>query len=309
MGQMGIGGMNGMPGMSGMPMPPMGPNGPVMTPQQQMALYQMYEQQAQMMQQLFSGQPAPSAFVNPNFHGNNPQAGKSLFDRVDTKSARFNDKRQQHHNKFPKRDAQDVMMTDGGDSGANGEPKDPTQTRCRFDLTCTKADCTFVHQSPAALPGTSIDFNDTCSYGAACMNKKCVGKHPSPAQRDSHKAETDCIFYPNCRDPANCPFRHPDMPPCRNGADCTVPDCKFAHNKVVCRFTPCTKSGCPFKHAEGQKKNFADMQWTANRNGSNGEFKKEHVSERKFVADETAEEELILPGKSSQEETGTQIIT
>ncbi|KAF2495532.1 hypothetical protein BU16DRAFT_527335 [Lophium mytilinum] len=307
MGQMGP--MGGM-GMPGMPMP-MGPNGmpAVMTPQQQLQLLQMYEQQAQMMQTLFQNQSTPNAFVNPNFHGKKSSAGKSLFDRVDNKSGRFNEKRQQNNTKYSRNGSQDETMTDGADSGASGEPKDPSQTRCRFDVSCTKADCLFIHQSPAAPPGTSIDMNDTCSYGAACMNKKCVGKHPSPAQRESHKKEIDCAYYPHCRDQANCPFRHPDttMPPCRNGADCTTPDCKFAHSKVACKFTPCTNTRCTFKHVEGQKKSRADMQWTADRNGEDA--KKEHVSERKFVDDETAEEELILPGKSSQEEMETQIIT
>ncbi|OCK83755.1 hypothetical protein K432DRAFT_321647 [Lepidopterella palustris CBS 459.81] len=324
----GMNGMSGMNGMNGMPIPGMGPNGPnepmtpVMTPQQQMALLQMYEQQAQMMQQLFSNQPMPSAFVNPNFHGAYQALPnkKSLFDRVGQQSQKHNERRPpQYSGKFAKKEQQDEAMTDGGEVGAKAESMDvearpdPSQTMCRFNITCTKADCPFVHQSPAAPPGVSVDFSDTCPYAAACMNKKCVGKHPSPAQRESHKAEKDCMFFPHCRDPANCPFRHPSLPACRNGADCTVPNCKFAHSKVMCKFNPCTNYSCPYKHAEGQKRTttFADRVWTANsnqnENNSGGQDQKESVSDRKFV-DEDAEEELILPGRMSHE-VETQIIT
>jgi hypothetical protein len=82
MGNMNMNGMN-MPG--GMPMPQMGQNGMpgMLNPQQQMALMQMYEQQAQMMQQIFSG-GAPTPFVNPNFnHGNRNGNKKPLSQRMD----------------------------------------------------------------------------------------------------------------------------------------------------------------------------------------------------------------------------------
>jgi hypothetical protein len=70
----------------------------------------------------------------------------------------------------------------------------------------------------------------------------------------------------------------------------------------MCKFNPCKNAYCPFKHADGQKRgSFEDKVWTPNHE------KKEHVSERKFV-DEDGEEELILPGRSSQE-VETQIIT
>ncbi|KAF2199508.1 hypothetical protein GQ43DRAFT_457122 [Delitschia confertaspora ATCC 74209] len=315
----GMGGMNGMNNMGGMPpmpmpgMPPMDPNQMgALNPQQQMLLFQMYEQQAQMMQQLFAGQ-TPTPHVNPNFPGGNRNGqGKSLFDRIDkSRSFRGGHGHKQplpQSRKFP-REGQDSTMLDDASTAEQGESStamemettrpEPGQTVCKFNLSCTKPDCPFAHQSPAAPPGTTIDMNDVCSFGAACVNKKCAGKHPSPAQREQHKTEVDCMFYPNCRDMANCPFRHPSMPPCRNGADCTVPGCKFAHSKVMCRYNPCTNRYCTYKHAEGQKALYPDKVWTAPKNDSES---KEHVSERKFV-DENAEEELILPGRSSPEET------
>ncbi|KAF2478291.1 uncharacterized protein BDR25DRAFT_276182 [Lindgomyces ingoldianus] len=315
-GGMGMGGMNGMNampmnnmgGMPPMPMPPAQNGMPgLLDPQQQMALMQMYEQQARMMQQIFSGQ-TPSPFVNPNFQhgnqrGNRSGQGKPLSERIDKPFQPGNKQRLPPSTKFSKKEGQDETMTDTAPGAENAEGAsamevdnarfDPSRTMCKFNLRCSKLDCPFVHQSPAANEGQPVDMDDTCSFGAACMNRKCAGKHPSPAQRTQHKAETDCVFYPNCRDMANCPYRHPTMPPCRNGADCTTPGCKFFHSQVMCKFNPCTNNYCTFKHTEGQKKIVKDKVWVAPKNGEEG---KEHVSERKFVADD-AEEELILPGK------------
>lgn len=312
-----IGSVNNMAAMGGMPpmgMPGMAPMPDLshLTPQQRLAMYQIFEQQAQMMHQVFNGQ-APTPHFNPNFQGGTrpgpkPQSnGKSIFDSRDKT---FKGK----HNlppstKFTKKQGQDEKMADVSSPGASGDSNemevdsgrtDPTTTMCRFNLSCTKADCPFAHQSPAAPSGTTVDMNDTCSFGIACTNHKCVGKHPSPAQRKHHQTEVDCIFYPNCRDMVNCPYRHPSMPPCRNGADCTVPNCKFAHSKVMCRFSPCMNKFCSYKHAEGQKKTFEDKVWI------NPKKEGEHVSERKFV-DENAEEELIIPGQA--ENVDTEIIT
>jgi hypothetical protein len=175
---------------------------------------------------------------------------------------------------------------------------DPFSVLCKFNLRCSKPDCIFAHQSPAAPEGTPLDMNDTCSFGAKCMNKKCVGRHPSPAQRHQYQSEQECAFYPNCRDPSNCPYKHPTMPPCRNGADCTTPGCKFWHTSVMCKYNPCTNARCPYKHVEGQKQPIRDRVWVAPKKGE--EEKKDHVSERKFV-DDDAEEELILPGKSNEQ--------
>lgn len=312
MGHGGANGMNGMGmnqvgGMQGMPMPPMGQNGMpgMLNPQQQMALMQMYEQQAHMMQQIFSGQ-TPAPFVNPSFQHNNRRNGRSSGERVD-KSRQGNKQNLPPSSKFAKKDGQDETMTDSAPTAENGESSvmeveggraDPSNTICKFNLRCSKPDCPFVHQSPAAPEGTPIDLKDTCTYGAACTNKKCVGKHPSPAQRQQYQADKECAFFPNCRDMANCPYKHPSMPPCRNGADCTTPGCKFWHNSVMCKYNPCTNKFCPFKHVEGQKKTFKNMEWIAPK--TEDEEKKDHVSERKFV-DEEKEEELIIPGKDNED--------
>lgn len=298
---MGQNNMNGMPmgGMPGMPMASMGGqnnmNGIGLNPQQQMALMQMYEQQAQMMQQIFSG-AAPTAFVNPNFNQNRNGSKKPLHQRVDRRGMNPNAK------PF-KKDGEDEAMADGP-SAENGSGMDvelpsgrpePSSTMCKFNLRCTNPDCPFVHQSPAAMPGITVDMNDTCDYGAACKNKKCVGKHPSPAQRQKYQSEQECAFWPNCRDPSSCPYKHPSAKPCHNGADCTVEGCKFGHSTIMCKFNPCLNPRCLYKHEPGQKKNTTNV-WVAPKEG-------EHVSERKFV-DEEQKEELILPGKDQEMNQG-----
>ncbi len=285
-----------------------------MTPQQQMQLFAMYEEQARVMAQILT--PQQQGFPSPGMGGpafnpafQNGQQGsqgskRSLFERVEHKPQSRGGRPQSHFNNSQGQ-AQHSMMNDAQESNVGAEPSssmevessqqaptDPAETMCRFNLTCTKGDCAFAHQSPAAPAGTTVDMHDICSFGAACKNRKCVGRHPSPAKRATHQAEQDCKFYPNCTNP-NCPFKHPEAPPCRNGADCTTPGCTFAHSKIECRYNPCLNQLCPFKHAQGQKRGaFEDKVWTANGDP------KGHVSERKFV-DDAEEEELILPGSGT----------
>lgn len=60
-----------------------------------------------------------------------------------------------------------------------------------------------------------------------------------------------------------------------------------------------------FRHAEGQKAaTFADKTWTREGFDRAGAGKK-HVSERQFVADDSAEE-LILPGGEGMEVEGAE---
>ena len=308
-----------------------------MTPQQQMSLIAMYEEQARMMSQIFSpqqqqlfmpglAQPA----INPVFqngHVQTPQQGRSLFERVESIPQRqnkaFNRHPQPNGGPFHPRNQQNgASGTDSLPTFVNGDlsssmevessQTNPSEaspdTMCKFNLSCTKKDCPFAHQSPAAPPGTTVDVNDQCPFGAACKNRKCVARHPSPAQKAVHHAEQECKFFPNCTNPS-CPFRHPTMPMCRNGADCTREGCKFTHVKIMCKFNPCLNATCPYKHVEGQKRGaFDDKVWVAD-----GGQEKDHVSERKFVDDEMAGEELIIAGNhapgSQPSSLGAEVVT
>lgn len=284
------------------------------SPQQQMQLLKMYEEQARMMSQIFSpgqfGMGMNQPAINPAFGGNvGQQLGKSLFERVESNpnrpNAHFQRPIQQHGNSVSTNAGSNFQAANDGDSHDDdvsssmeveaSQPEPSPDTACRFNLKCTKQDCIYAHQSPAAPPGAPIDITDVCSFGAACKNKKCVGRHPSPAQKLGHQIEQDCKYFPNCTNP-RCPFRHPSTPVCRHGADCSVPDCKFLHMKINCKFNPCLNPQCPYKHTEGQKRGkYGDRVWTAERKVEIGN---EHVSERKFIDDEMGEEELVVPGSA-----------
>ena len=308
-----------------------------MTPQQQMQLFAMYEEQARMMSQIFSPQQQqvfmpglPQPVINPAFqngiNNQSSQTGRSLFDRVEHNPQRQKGnfgKRSQQNGTSHHGEANDtIMATDLPQPSLNGDvtssmevessqtnPSEPSpDTVCKYNLSCTKKDCIFAHQSPAAPLGTTIDVNDHCPFGAACKNRKCVARHPSPAQKIVHQSEQDCKFFPHCTNPS-CPFRHPPMPMCRNGADCTKEGCVFTHVKIMCKFNPCLNPVCPYKHVGGQKRGaFDDKVWVAE-----GGQEKEHVSERKFVNDEMAEEELIVPEnhahKSQTSSVGAEVVT
>ncbi|KAI1082961.1 hypothetical protein F5B20DRAFT_530994 [Whalleya microplaca] len=273
-------GMNGMNDMSWM-MPGGGGGGGG-----QEQIFNLLQQQNQMMAQL------QQQLAQQNQANGGRGHGRSLFDRVQNPRG---GRRGGHHMNGPRShhaesngaketstEGEDVDMT-----GSRREPPNPETTICKFNLTCTNRDCKFAHQSPAAPPNTAVDINDVCTYGAACKNRKCVGRHPSPATKRAHQNEQECKFYPNCTNPS-CPFKHPDMPVCRNGGDCAVEGCKFTHLQTMCRFSPCTNRFCPYKHEEGQRGIFQDKVWTA-------DGTKDHVSERKFV-DQSSLEELIVPG-------------
>jgi hypothetical protein len=298
-----------------------------MTPQQQMQLFSMYEEQARMMATIFSpggqqlpGMPQPA--INPAFQNGAAPQGGSLFDRVQP-NPHQQQRGRRHQNDFSKNQNQTLNQQqnqptpmDTENPAATSTTPDPTSsmevessqpskptaldatTPCKFNLHCTKQDCPYTHQSPAAPPGAPIDASDPCPFGAACKNTKCVARHPSPAQKLAHQTEQECKYQSNCTNP-KCPFRHPTMPMCRNGADCKIPGCKFTHIKMACKYNPCLNARCPFKHSEGQQRGkYVDRVWTKEQGeGAEG---MEHVSERKFVEDENAEEELIKPGKEDE---------
>ncbi|KAI0382067.1 hypothetical protein F5Y04DRAFT_253974 [Hypomontagnella monticulosa] len=257
-------------------------------------LFHLIQQQNQMMVQM------QQQLAQQNQAMGNRQNGRSLFDRVQNPRG---GRRGGHSNGYRSHQTDSANTTEaGGDNEdvdmTKRELPNPDTAVCKYNLACTNKDCKFAHQSPAAPPNTPVDVSDVCSYGAACKNWKCVGRHPSPANKRVYQNDQECKFFPNCTNPS-CPFKHPDMPPCRNGGDCSVEGCKFTHLQTMCKYKPCTNRFCPYKHDEGQRGTFQDKVWTANGG-------KEHVSERKFV-DSSGAEELIVPGAetdTSQEPSG-----
>lgn len=294
--------MHGGRHMGGMGMHgnPMAGNMMQMNPNDQMHLMSLLEEQARMMAQIMPGFMPPA--INPAFQQNGPQQqGRSLFDRVEPQGGRrqFNNPQQQQQRSNGGGGDDDMDMNPDQQARNADHDENNTDSPCRFNLRCTRKDCPFAHQSPAAPEGAPIDPSDHCTYGAACKNRKCTARHPSPAVKMAHQAEALCKFFPNCANP-NCPFKHPTMPLCRNGADCTTEGCQFTHLPTACKFNPCLNPSCPYKHAEGQRGAFADKVWTAT-------GQKPHVSERKFVSDDDGEE-LIKPTEPHNEEGSSQEI-
>lgn len=283
-----FGAMNSMQGAPGA--------APMVTPEQQMAMFQMMSQMFTPEQQAAMGM-AGGPMAQP-FGGQGRGNGRSMFDRTSASNRQQNFRDRQatngqngHTNPKFQKPAAPVNPLDMELTPAR-EPASADST-CRFNLACTNKDCKFAHQSPEAPPGTAIDTSDVCAFGAACKNRKCTGRHPSPALKLAHNAEQDCKYFPNCTN-SRCPFRHPSAPLCRNGADCKDEGCKFTHVQTKCRFNPCMNPGCQFKHEEGQKRGkFEDKVWVAPGLGG-------HTAERKFVADEDKPEELIGPSAGNQ---------
>lgn len=259
----------------------------------QMDLVYMLEQQNNMMYQL--SQQLMNSNNNSGNFGQQRRGGKPLFDRVQHPHQKGNHRNRQNHASTQAEGTKEGTSGDGEDVDMSGNKHDALkaeETVCKYNLHCTNKECAFVHQSPAAPPNTTIDMSNACSFGAACKNRKCNGRHPSPAQRTAHQSEQECKFFPNCQN-ARCPFKHPSMPLCRNGADCTTPNCKFTHVKTKCKFNPCLNPNCAFAHDAGQQGGFRDKVWTA---GS----AQEHVSERKFVDDRSPEELVRADAEMNQ---------
>ncbi|KAK5705791.1 oxygen-dependent protoporphyrinogen oxidase [Elasticomyces elasticus] len=313
----GMGGMGNMGGIGGMDMNAM--------PQEQQAMMmQMMEMQANMMATMMAnGGSLPGSPGMPNQNGGfaprGGRGGRSMADRISGRGGRGGAR---IGGAPPNGDGEGSTGGMDIDRPLEPEKKPLFDTMCKFNLKCLNPDCGFAHQSPAnTRAGISLDMSDTCSYGPACQNTKCLSRHPSPALRNGgaaaggyggaggfgggSKAEVVCRFYPNCSAGAACPFKHPDTRPCRNGADCSVEGCGFAHSSIACRYNPCVRAECPYKHAAGQRRGgFVDKVWTADgADGSAGIFSGEGKSERfaGLAGEGGGEEELILPGKQGGE--------
>ena len=307
----GRGGPQGLMNQMNPMMPPQaGPMGQ-MDQGTQMQFMQMMEMQANMMAQIMQGggqmpnMPSPSGFQQKG------RGGKPIFDRLDNKRGGGNFKSRQQSKDGESSGGMDIdkPLTDT-------DRKPAFDTMCKFNHKCLNPECPFAHQSPAnTRPGIEINLDDSCTYGAACQNNKCLAKHPSPAQRHQHqKSQVDCKFFPNCSAGPMCPFKHPDTRPCRNGADCKVEGCPFAHSSIACRYNPCTRPDCPYKHAEGQRRGkFEDKVWTPNGGGADhfagGEPMDDSVGANgksgrfsELKESEGLGEELILPGQQNGEQ-------
>ena len=291
---------------------------PSFTPEQQSFVANMMSENMSMLAGMFAQQQQQTQMggnfggMRGNRGGGRGRGGRSLFDRVEGQSQPNGNQHQQRPQSAQNGESQNgdsIELTSSMEVESNSQSQqrpDPSNTVCKFNLFCTKPDCPFAHSAPNGAVGVTVDMNDQCQYGTGCKNRKCTGKHPSPAAAAADQQPPICKFFPNCSNPY-CSFLHPSGPACRNGADCTTPNCPFTHNPTPCKFNPCTNPSCPYKHQEGQKQvanraaAFAKSSWINPdlRTGGGGDG--DHKSERKFI-NENAKEETIIPGAPSQQE-------
>ena len=291
-GQMQANSSNGSP-LNPMMAPMMDPN--MLAFQQQYINNLTPDQQKAMLQQLMAAPPQMQGmgmmspqFMNagygmPNmtqFPGQHQQHSRSLFERIGSRRGS---------------NAQDAASTDDS-MKVDKEPPDPKNSICRGNLFCTNAECLFVHQSPVAPPGTRVNMDIDCEAGAACKDRACTSKHPSPASAPNYDGPPPCRFYPYCSNPT-CKFKHPEPTPCKFGAGCRNPLCTFAHNRSAgqCKYNPCTNPRCTFQHTEGQKQAPGGFKPTAQWVNPQLKSGEDHLNEMR-----SQEQSAAAPGPNEQ---------
>ena len=97
-------------------------------------------------------------------------------------------------------------------------------------------------KSPSPKPSSGRDRKGSDAERAT--NQRKPGAKPDMSQ-------VDCKYFPDCKNPS-CQFRHPKMPMCWNGANCTKLDCPYTHKQ--CTHSPCLNTKCSYRHSPGQQK-------------------------------------------------------
>lgn len=219
-------------------------NGPTpslanLTPQQQMAFYQMYQQQSQIIAPFANGPvntpPFPQGQMGAqhrNNHNHNHNHNRNM------PPVRVNEDAYSNNFSQPQRiggglgagggpngggslferiqappDLGNEGEMDTNEGAEEGKVEKLEEVPCKFGTGCTKVECAFGHPTPAQLGGKPTHYvsGEKCPFGISCKNRKCTGSHPSPASMPNFhprpkQIEQDCKFFPNCSNPV-CPFK------------------------------------------------------------------------------------------------------
>ncbi|KAK7207457.1 hypothetical protein BZA70DRAFT_14699 [Myxozyma melibiosi] len=192
-------------------------------------------------------------------------------------------------------------------------PTSSTTPLCKFALRCTNADCVFVHPTPANGDALVLSA-EACPEGTGCTDENCDKAHPSPASMRSaasYTADTQmsdggfskpnyldpCRYGAYCTNP-HCKYRHATSTVlCRDGADCTRQDCMFTHPFATpCKYdSKCINPNCIYSHPNGKANLPKTHVWVAAKNGESNE----HVSERSFAVGDDEVEKIAQPEAGS----------
>ncbi|KAG0325616.1 hypothetical protein BGZ99_000385 [Dissophora globulifera] len=127
-----------------------------------------------------------------------------------------------------------------------------------------------------------------CKFGARCTRPDCKFRHP---QKET--SQQPCRFFPNCTKP-NCPFFHPPYGEPLAQKDTTMDESgSGVAGNGECKFNPCTRVGCPFRHVPGSTSHNKSLIL----NGSGGGTTRALTSERfaSGVVEEGQVEKLHVP--------------
>lgn len=92
---------------------------------------------------------------------------------------------------------------------------------CKYDKTCHRLDCSFMHTKPMTAHGSVLAAPPLASSVVPVQNYKSISAKPLPAM---------CKYYPACAN-GMCPYYHPKM--CRFGKHCmNKVECNFYHHEL-----------------------------------------------------------------------------
>jgi hypothetical protein len=159
-------------------------------------------------------------------------------------------------------------MQRGGARGGRGRGRGRAGGPCRFGAACTRADCFFTHPPERELPQApqapqqpaSAESEQQRQQRTAALAGAAETFEPSPQPQGAWQQQQP-----------SSPTRGGSAQPCRFGAACTRPDCRFAHpaerniagapqqqqpssptrggSAQPCRFgAACTRPDCRFSH-------------------------------------------------------------
>ncbi|KAF8456750.1 hypothetical protein BDZ91DRAFT_800976 [Kalaharituber pfeilii] len=270
---------NGLP--SGIP-PHLSAQFATMNPQQQMAFYQMIEQQNQILglMQGFSGSPGmmmppmPTMPTMPTMPSMPTMPGPNGFRVPPHQFNQFSQhqQQQQQQQQRPQRSLFDLIESPPqianppSQSQRNGSTEPQPEASKEVEMETEEP---FFEDKVGQQPEEEDSFKIACKFGNNCTKPECPFAHPTPVVPGKLNISfmEKCPFGVNCKNrkcigahpsPASAPQPKPRpatiQADCKFFPNCKNPVCPFRHPEPAmpyCRNGPnCTRPDCHFTHAE-----------------------------------------------------------